>query len=210
MDSVELKKEPPASDEERIQAALAFFKKEGNLPAPLSEKKEKKPPSPPIGQSFFAAFASLRWKKLLVWSLSIISGLLALAALVFLLGHEIIIKHWPEMQRAYILVGLASEPTADRLILKDIHSERRYMDGAMHLVVNGEVLSQAQKTQVVPTILVEALGPDGQLIQSWHIKPPKATLPAGKSLPFASAIISPEGTVTEVNLSFIEQPHDEP
>ncbi len=112
------------------------------------------------------------------------------------------------MQRHYIALGLVTEAPAEKLVLRNVRSERRYMDGAMHLVVNGEIASQAEKTQVVPTLLAEAIGPDGRLIQSWQIAPPEATLKHGAVVPFSSAILSPEGTVVEINLSFIEPPHD--
>lgn len=125
------------------------------------------------------------------------------------MSHGLIIGKWPDIQRHYIMLGLAKAPLADHLTLTDIHSERRYMDGAMHLVVQGKIQSNAQKTHVIPALNVEALGPDERVIQSWRIEAPQATVKPGESVPFSSAVISQEGTVVEVNLSFVEPPHDE-
>lgn len=154
--------------------------------------------------------AQVVWRRVLKWSL-ILSGACVTAAVLFLiLGKETVIYYWPETQIYYKMAGLIAPPEPEKLALENIRSERRYMDGAMHLVVAGDIRSQAEKTQILPAILVEAIGPDNQLIQSWHIDPPQATLPPGQKVPFSSAIISPEGTVVEVNLSFVEPPHDQP
>lgn len=157
---------------------------------------------------FLVPLTGLPWGKISLWSGGTASVLLLVGSLIFVFGHDPIVQRWPEMQRHYIALGLVTEAPAEKLVLRNVRSERRYMDGAMHLVVNGEIASQAEKTQVVPTLLAEAIGPDGRLIQSWQIAPPEATLKHGAVVPFSSAILSPEGTVVEINLSFIEPPHD--
>lgn len=187
-------------------------------PPPGLLQAEPPPPPPPPKPSIIAkglqktkeTLDKVLWNKVLKWSFAL-SGLCLLATLSFLLiGKEFVIRHWPQTQMSYKALGLIAPAQPEKLVLQNIHSERRYMDGAMHLVVGGDILSRAEKTQILPPILVEALGPDGQTIQSWHIDPPVATLPPGKTASFTSAIISPEGTVVEVNLSFVEPPHDEP
>lgn len=153
------------------------------------------------------------WKeanKLLSTALFLSTGFLLLVLITLLAAHGPIIRTWPDMQGFYVTIGWAEAPLQDKLILQNIVPERRYMDGGMHLVVQGEIASQAEKTQVIPDINIEALGPDQQIIQSWRIKPPQATLDPKTRVPFTSSILSPEGTVVEVNLSFVEPPHDEP
>ncbi len=129
-------------------------------------------------------------------------------ASAFVAGHGFIVKQWPHMQSIYINLGLAKEASTENMILRSISSERRYMDGAMQLIVTGELHSHAQKLQVVPPINVEALGPDGHVIESWKIPPSQATIKPGSTIAFSSSILSPEQTVTEVNLSFAEQTED--
>jgi len=153
---------------------------------------------------------TLEHTKRLFWvAATIAAGFLLFFTIVFVAGHSFIIQRWPQMQQIYVDLGLAQNPLKDNLVLTNITSERRYQDGAMQLVVQGEVQSHAKQRQVVPAISVEALGPDGRIIESWRIEPPKATMDPDTTVPFTSSIISPQGTVVEVNLSFVEPPHDE-
>lgn len=119
-------------------------------------------------------------------------------------------ERWPATRSVYAFLHLAlPPPEPERLVLQDVRSERRYQDGAMHLVIEGRIVSKAEKNQGVPALLAEALGPDGRQIQSWQIAPSKVKLTPGESATFALAVLSPEKNVTEVNLSFVEPPHDE-
>jgi hypothetical protein len=142
-------------------------------------------------------------------SLAATVGIAGILGLLMVLLHGPIIRQWPSLQQFYISLGLAKPPEQDRLYLVDIRSVRRYQDGAMHLIVEGGIRSGAKKTQVIPELVVEALGPDGRAIQSWRIAPPQATVRPGTTVPFSTAVLSPEGTVVEVNLSFVEQPRDD-
>ncbi|HAX91029.1 MAG TPA: hypothetical protein DCY07_02325 [Rhodospirillaceae bacterium] len=143
-----------------------------------------------------------------------VSGLFAGGMVLFLIAglltsHRYIAETWPSTKPYYQSIGLGKPAVSELLILQNVTSERRYIDGAMQLVVQGEIHNKSQKTQKIPPINVEALGPDERVIQSWRIPPAKATLSADSFLPFSSSIVSPEGTVTEVNLTFTEMPNDE-
>jgi predicted Zn finger-like uncharacterized protein len=83
-----------------------------------------------------------------------------------------------------------------------VKSERRFQDGSMQLVVEGDLRYDGKGGAPVPAIRAAALGPDGRAIKEWTIPPPKATLNDKESQPFASAVNTPEGTVVEINLSF--------
>jgi len=179
------------------------------LPPPLPMEPPK-PRGPSVLSKLAKALIYAPWIQIIKWSCLSLATLALSAALIIVLARKPIIEHWPEMQDYYMRLGLIAADLPEKLVLKNIYSERRYMDGAMHLVVTGSIFNQADKTQVVPALLVEAVGPGGQMIQSWHIKPPAATLDPSATVPFFSAIISPEGTIVEVNLSFIEPPHDKP
>lgn len=180
-----------------------------------SDSTPQPPPSPferakaTIKEPFDAAKWLTRFKSLTVLSLLISFGFLLFSAVVFVVGHKYIIQYWPHMQTSYVMLGLAEDPLKDNLVLHNIVSERRYSDGAMQLFVTGEIHSNAEKRQVIPSLSVEALGPDGRIIESWRIAPPKATIDPNTTVPFTSSTIAPEGTVVEVNLSFTEAPHDE-
>lgn len=154
--------------------------------------------------------AAKRYLTLTKIAALIVSGLLLFTVVVFIAGHRFLIREWPHLQRYYIDLGLAQDPLKDNLEIQNIQSERRYMDGAMQLFVRGEIHSSAKKRQVIPAIVVEALGPDGHVIESWRIEPPQATMAPEETVSFSSSVVSPEETVVEVNLSFVEPPHDEP
>lgn len=151
------------------------------------------------------------WRKLGYRAACFLTGSIILVSLVFVFGHDPLVQRWPALEQHYIDLGLSSEPVVNEtLVLDSIRSERRYMDGAMHLVVEGSIANRSSKTLVLPALQAEALGPNEQVIQRWRIEPPTATLKPGTDVSFFSAILSPEGTVNEVNLSFAEPPHDEP
>jgi len=173
-------------------------------PVPTSAQTVTTAPTPKPKRISFSQAKKLFWA-----SSGIAAGLLILLITGFIAGHNFIIKNWPETQHIYIMLNLAKDPLKDNLVLANITSERRYQDGAMQLVVQGNIQSHARKRQVIPALSVEALGPDGRIIESWRIDPPKGTIDPGTTVPFLSSIISPEGTVVEVNLSFVEAPHDE-
>lgn len=158
------------------------------------------PPSPSHSPNWRSGL-----KHILLVSLLFVLGLTLFSGAVLIAGHRFIIDQWPRTQAFYIKLGFAEDPLKDNLVLQNITSERRYIDGAMQLFVNGEVHSQAKKRQVIPTIFVEGLGPDGRLIESWRIPAPAATIDSGSTIPFSASFLSPEGTVVEVNLSFVEQ-----
>lgn len=185
----------------------------GDLPVPpLPENEAPVTQTETVKQPFSFSFNPLlaAARHLLIFGFLGLFAVTLFSAAVFVAGHRIIIEHWPQMQAYYIQFGLAKDPLKDNLELKNITSERRYIDGAMQLIVSGEIDSHAKKTQVVPEIAVEALGPDGQTIESWRITSPRATMTPGSVVPFKASFLSPDQTVVEVNLSFVEPPHDEP
>ena len=139
---------------------------------------------------------------------AVASALFFLSVFLFVAGQQIIIVHWPHLQPVYVALGVATDPLRDAIILKDITSGRRYQDGGMHLVVEGSIVSHAKKRQVIPPILAEALAPDGHVIESWRIEPPKATIDPDTTIPFSSAIPSPKETAVEITLNFAELPDE--
>jgi len=138
---------------------------------------------------------------------AVCSSFLVLIIIFFLFSHDYVVSRWPAMQSIYVSIGLA-DYEYEKLILSNITSKRQYVDGAMQLIVSGIINCRAKKTQVIPYINADAVSPDGRIIQSWQIKPPKATIKPKESMRFKSIIISPLETVTEINLSFVEKPHD--
>ncbi len=199
------KQEKPARDDPSAQSEPPPL-----FPLPSLPPQPKTIAPPPPRKSLRKILSEFPWGQWIKRFCAAATSLLLLAVFVFLFGHGPLIRTWPDLQKFYDSVGLFPSAPAELLTLRDVQAERRYVDGAMHLIVTGKILSQSAKTQVIPLLSAEAVGPDGQTIQSWHIEPPTATLRPGATVSFSSAILSPEGTVVEVNLSFTESPHDSP
>ncbi|MDX9689827.1 MAG: hypothetical protein EOM37_01050 [Proteobacteria bacterium] len=153
-------------------------------------------------------FTKERLLNLMGVALTICGAFVLFILSVIYVAHGPIVRTWPAAQSFYSSMGWVKAISSDQLTLSRITSQRRYMDGAMHLVINGVIISKAEKVQVIPDINIDAVAPDGQIIQSWLIKPPKATLEPDEAVPFTSSIVSPERTVIEVNLNFVELSHD--
>lgn len=173
--------------------------------APLSPQEPPKP-TPPLRERFKGLWDKLR--KMIILGVLTAAGLLVFLLASLFAGQRYIVKTWPSALPYYQAVGLTESADDTPLVIRNIKSERHYADGAMQLSVSGEIFNQTKTSHPVPLINVDALGPDERIIQSWRIKPTAATLGADSALPFSSSIISPEGTVVEVNLSFVEPAHD--
>ncbi len=195
---------PPPAD------SWLFSAEREALPPSAPSDSADDAPSPPVQKFTFSDIKTLL-SSLLKAAGFILLTLLAIAVLGFFTGHRYIAQTWPSTEAIYRPLGLSLTDTpVETLLIQHITSERRYSDGAMQLIVNGEIKNVSQKPQMIPDLVLDAIGPDGRIIQSWHIKPSAATLEADSVLPFSSSFLSPEETVVEVNLSFVETPHVQP
>jgi hypothetical protein len=84
-----------------------------------------------------------------------------------------------------------------------------YEGGMTKLLVEGKIRNKTPYVQEIPPIKVDAIGADGQIIQSWQIDPPASRVFDGEGVTFRSSINAPQGNVTEINLSFVEIKHGE-
>lgn len=148
------------------------------------------------------------WRKALRIIKAALSLIVAAAVIWFFVSHPIFKKIGHETSQFFNAVGVTKPALGEGFSLQNIRSERRFEDGGMHLIVEGDVHNDNDELRPMPDINVNALGPDKKIIQSWRIEAPAATLAAGAVVPFRSSIVAPEGTVMEVNLSFIEPHHD--
>jgi predicted Zn finger-like uncharacterized protein len=138
----------------------------------------------------------------------------ALAAFVvvlllwLILDRQHIARRWVFMEPAYNAVGLYIYYPGDGLEFDQVRSELKYDSGITKLILSGNIKNTTQNNQKVPTIVAEALGADGRVIQSWQIDAPAATLAPGGEASFSSSLDAPRGTVVNVNLNFAEMKDD--
>lgn len=193
-----------------VKKAPAVSETESSAPAEaaeISSRPEDVLPVPPAS-NLPAIWRNPHWRKIRI-GLMIAVGLAVLGLLVDMavskhLFDGVRSKTTPILKK----MGLMSSPVGEGLSLQQIRSERRFEDGGMHLVLDGEIRNDSTETRPVPDIMAKALGPDRNVIESWRIEAPAATLPPGATAPFHSSIVSPQGTVVEINMIFVEPRHD--
>ena len=204
--STPLQSEPPKKKVDRTVGAAA----EPELPV---EQTVAPPPVAtmpiPEGSNLPALLHNPKWRRARVATAVVVILILVVGVLGGMGAKAWIVdKLWPKIEHLIEKISFASPVTGSGFSLQQIHSERRYEDGGMQLVVDGEIRNDGAETRPVPDIQVKALGPDRKVIQDWRIEAPVATLATGASAPFHSSIVPPQGTVAEVNLNFVEPHHD--
>ena len=163
-------------------------------------------PLPP--GSNLPALRGINWP---IWAQSAAAVLAALMLALLLwvvFDREDIARGWPVMTALYDTIGLHIYYAGEGLSFAEVHSELAYDSGIMKLAVTGKIKNKTGKVLTIPGIMAIALGPDGDVMQSWQIDAPAATLAPAAAVPFRSAINAPKGAVTNVNLNFIEPVND--
>ena len=179
------------------EPAEALAEQLSALPPPLGEMRPFAP----------AANLPILHKDKSFWRSDwILAGLLLVVAalmLLFAFDRKDIAERWPETEKLFDRVGLHIYHPGEGLSLRQVRSEMRF-EGETQLAVDGQVHNDTDKPQSIPPILAAAIGPDGKIMQSWQIDAPAAMVAPGGNVPFTSAIHAPQGTVTEINLHFVE------
>jgi len=128
--------------------------------------------------------------------------------LIFMFDRRDIADRWPFMEGFYDKIGLHIYYYGEGLTFVKVRSELVYDGGIMKLVIDGKVRNTTEKVQEIPNITATAIGADGQPIQSWQIDAPAIRVFPKENVPFHSSINAPKGTVTDINLRFIETKDD--
>lgn len=123
----------------------------------------------------------------------------------FVFDRREIAGRWPALEMFYEKVGLHIYHFGEGLSLENVRSEMKYDGGIMMLTVDGTIYNGTKNEQEIPNILASAMGPDGNVLQSWQIDAPKASVAPGEGVKFQTSIAAPRDKVTEVNLNFIEK-----
>jgi len=174
-------------------------------PKPLSENSVPIPEDlnlAPISEQkgFFAQKNLILYLAISAAVLLVMGGMIA--------GRDAIARQWPALESLYEKLGFEIYHVGDGLNIVEVRSEQRYEDGLMRLVVEGKIVNHTDQILKVPAIMAAAVGSDGGIMQSWQIDPPAARLAPAASQAFMSSIKSPQGTVVQINLNFVEPKHD--
>lgn len=168
---------------------------EKTAPIPKGSNLPALPPTP----------LGLLWKKSRWWFL----GFLVVVALLWLIfDRQQIGRRWTFLEPLYNAVNLSIYYPGEELEFDEVRSVLKFEGGITKLILDGKVRNKTKKSQKVPNIVAQALGPDARVIQSWQIDSPKATLAPGEEVPFSSSMNAPKGTIVNVNLNFTETTDD--
>jgi len=112
-----------------------------------------------------------------------------------------IVELWPAAARLYDAIGLPVEPPGAGLQLQNVKSEQRVEDGAVILVVEGQIANVSSEDREVPPVSAVSIGPDHKPVHRWRIPVTQSHLVPGAVATFHSAERDP-GVVSEVAVTF--------
>ena len=123
------------------------------------------------------------------------------------LGRDQIMAYAPESAALYASVGLAEEPPLPalpqiKLRLRDVTSDRRQVNGAAALVVEGEIFNPTDQPQQVPPLVATLMDPTGIELKRWIFAAETETLPPGGYAVFQTSTQNPPGQ-GNLNLNFV-------
>jgi predicted Zn finger-like uncharacterized protein len=136
----------------------------------------------------------------------IAGGVLAVGLLILMsYESENIVKVLPSMGSIFASLGINVDYSSNGLTFEQVKSELRYDSGTMKLYVEG-VIHNTTQTQFIPDIKARALGADKDVIQSWWVDAPAATVSAGSDVPFHTEVVAAmKRTIEDVYLEFHAQ-----
>lgn len=117
-------------------------------------------------------------------------------------GRETIIALVPGTVRLYELVGL-EERVGEGLDLRDVISERRVVDGAPTLFIEGTIVNVSDRDRPVPRLRASLIDPSGVELSNWVFAAGSQTLPPGGFTTFQTEAADPPASGS-LNLVFIE------
>jgi predicted Zn finger-like uncharacterized protein len=162
----------------------------------------------PEGSALPAVMPTGSWLARIPTQYLVLAGIFAFILFWLIMGRVTLAKEWPFLEAFYEKIGLTIYHAGDGLSIVNVRSEQHYEEGLMKLVIEGKIANRTRDRQKIPAILASAVGSDGDVMQSWQIDPPTATLSPGETVSFSSSIKSPKGTIVQINLNFVEPKHD--
>ncbi|CAK0748715.1 hypothetical protein WCLP8_1950004 [uncultured Gammaproteobacteria bacterium] len=142
--------------------------------------------------------------QVLAWGRSpkVLSGVgLALVMVMLVVFRGPVVSAWPPSARLFEAIGFPAEPLGFGLRIQNVHAERRMEDGAVVLVIDGQVINISQTEREVPQLRASLLGTDGGMLRNWRVKASQARLAPGAIAVFQVHESSP-GAAAKVVVTF--------
>ncbi len=122
----------------------------------------------------------------------------------FLLARESMVKVWPASYALYDLAGMAPAVDGEGLIFDGLGAEAKVNEnGVSMLNLSGDVLNLDSQESPVPRIQATLIDEQGEVLDSWLVEAPVATLDSNSEESFATAYPGVPTTAKEVNVKFL-------
>lgn len=103
------------------------------------------------------------------------------------------------LPRLTATAGLPND--VSQLQFQKVRSETIELNGVKTLFVEGEIVNRSSRHVALPAVRISLRSSAGNEVRSWLVEPATASLAAGDSIGFRSALVSPPSAATQVTLN---------
>jgi predicted Zn finger-like uncharacterized protein len=134
-------------------------------------------------------------------------GLLSvlLVAWVAWLARDWVVDRYPPAAGIYARLGIAVEMPAASLLLEDVTSVRRLVEGNRVLIISGMVRNLAAEAREVPRLRASLSDGEGNELVSWEFSAEADLLNAGARTRFRTTTDNPPRTGASLALGFVTE-----
>ena len=170
---------------------------------PIPEPVAQPEPDPAESESFIARRRRLQTKRQKSrrasrWT-AIVLVLFAFNVAVIGARNEVV-RYLPQTASLFAAIGLPVN--LRQLDFEDVRITRENQSGATILLVDGKIVSKANKPLEVPRLRFAARNASGQEVYTWTARPERSILPAGESMEFHTSLAKPPADATDVMVRF--------
>jgi predicted Zn finger-like uncharacterized protein len=126
--------------------------------------------------------------------------LLSMIAGAIVVWRNDLVRHMPQTASLFSAIGLPVN--VRNLVFEDVVVSKEVNDGVTVLLVEGKIVSIANKPNEVPRLRFAVRNTSGNEIYSWTAQPPRSILGAGESVSFRSRLASPPPEANDVLVRF--------
>lgn len=125
-------------------------------------------------------------------------------------GREPLVGLWPAAEKVYAAAGIpvgataAPLPLGAGLRLDQVTPRREPADGGgvVYLVIEGEVVNEAEEVRPVPGMVLVLLDGQQNIVQEWPFSTEVAELAAGERVAFSTRLPNPSAQATDLRIEF--------
>lgn len=116
-----------------------------------------------------------------------------------------VVRVWPQSASAYVLVGLAVNPTG--LVFEKIKAVQVMQDGHAALRISGAIRNIEDRPRDLPPVRIALLDPQGKTVMVQIGRMDGVRIPARQSRYFSTVLVDPPARARDMNVTFdVEKP----